>query len=261
MARKRKPSGSNGLDPMGWMTTFTDLVTLLMTFFVLLNSIAVIDEERERLALNSFIGSLRIVKGGQSAMQRKARSMLPPAAPMERPIEGVESAEQFLLREITKGLTVAGSGLRRVISIRDAFFFEPGKYRLKPEARSVLKGFAHYVNLSTFPIRIEGHTDDLPELPPGISSDWELSALRAQAVLRFLMDKGKVAPNRLSAFGYGRQRPLAPNNSKLNREKNRRVTLILDEREETLREYMDDQRHRPSLFDFKGFLFRIFRRS
>ena len=44
MARKKKQSGSSGLDPMGWMTTFTDLVTLLMTFFVLLNSIAIIDE-------------------------------------------------------------------------------------------------------------------------------------------------------------------------------------------------------------------------
>ena len=261
MARQKKHSGSNGLDPMGWMTTFTDLVTLLMTFFVLLNSIAVIDEERERLALNSFIGSLGMMKGGLSSIETKARSMLPPTAPMEQAIEGAEAVEQFLLRRVTTGLRVAGTGLRRVISIQDAFFFEPGDHRLKPEARSVLKELAHYVNLSNYPMRIEGHTDDLPELPPGISSDWELSALRTQAVLRFLMDEGEVAPNRLSAFGYGRHRPLAPNNSKLNRAKNRRVTLILDEREEALREYMDDQSHRPWLYDFKGFLFRIFGRS
>jgi len=258
MARIKKRSGSNGLDPMGWMTTFTDLVTLLMTFFVLLNSIAVIDEERERLALNSFIGSLGFMKGGLSSMESKSRSMLPPSAPMGKAIKGTKLIEQLLLRKVPSGLTVAGSGLRRVISIQDGFFFEPGSYRLKPEARSILKELAHYLNFTKFPVQIEGHTDDLPELPPGISSDWELSALRAQAVLRFLMDEGKVAPNRLSAFGYGRHRPLAPNNSKLNRAKNRRVTLILDEREEALGEYTDDRRSRPSLYDFKGFLFRIF---
>jgi chemotaxis protein MotB len=261
MAKRKKRSGSNGLDPMGWMTTFTDLVTLLMTFFVLLNSIAVIDEERERLALNSFIGSLGFMKGGLSPMENKARSMLPPSAPMEKAIEGAKLVEQLLMRRVTTGLTVAGRGLRRVISIQDGFFFDPGSYRLKPEARSVLKEVAPYVNLTKFPVQIEGHTDDLPELPPGISSDWELSALRAQAVLRCLMDDGKVAPNRLSAFGYGRHRPLAPNNSKLNSAKNRRVTLILDEREEALQEYVDDRRSRPMLYDFKGFLFRIFRGS
>ncbi|MBW1980207.1 MAG: flagellar motor protein MotB [Deltaproteobacteria bacterium] len=256
--RKKKKSDASGLDPMGWMTTFTDLVTLLMTFFVLLNSIAIIDEERQRLALNSFIGSLGILGGGLSAIESAPRSMLPPSAPIEKAIEEPELIEQLLRSKIASGLSVAGKGLPRIISIKDAVLFEPGDYHLKPEARSFLLELAHYLNLNDYPIRIEGHTDDMIRASPGIMSDWQLSGLRALAVLRFMVKEGKVAARRLSAFGYGSHRPIAPNNTALNRAKNRRVNIILDERDKQVGEHMEDKLRRPLLYEFKGFLFRMF---
>ena len=76
-------------------------------------------------------------------------------------------------------------------------------------------------------IRVEGHTDNIPIRTIRFPSNWELSLARATQVLRKLHEKSKIAPQRLSATGYGEYRPVRPNDTAANRQLNRRVDLII----------------------------------
>ena len=73
---------------------------------------------------------------------------------------------------------------------------------------------------------IEGHTDNQPIKYSGWKSNWELSAHRALSVLHHLKDTG-IAPERLSAIGYGEYRPVASNQSTQGQQLNRRVEIVI----------------------------------
>ena len=77
-------------------------------------------------------------------------------------------------------------------------------------------------------VRIEGHTDNVAIRSGRFPSNWDLSIVRAVHVVKYFIDAGKIAPQRLSAVGYGESKPLYPNDSPANREKNRRVEIILE---------------------------------
>ena len=100
---------------------------------------------------------------------------------------------------------------------------QPGRRALTKIAESLLEGGAHQ-------IVVEGHTDDVP-IGPGLAdrfpTNWELSAARALAVVRFLEEKAGVDPDLLAASAYGFHRPLASNDKESGRRKNRRIEIIL----------------------------------
>lgn len=100
---------------------------------------------------------------------------------------------------------------------------DPGRNALRQIARSLIDGGAHE-------IQVEGHTDDVPigpALAERFPSNWELSAARAIAVVRFLEEKAGVDPARLSACAYSFHRPLVANDTQGGRRKNRRIEIIL----------------------------------
>ncbi|MBW1902469.1 MAG: OmpA family protein, partial [Deltaproteobacteria bacterium] len=76
-------------------------------------------------------------------------------------------------------------------------------------------------------IQVEGHTDDVPIRSRQFPSNWELSSARALAVLRLLLEKSDIEPERLSAAGYGEYHPNVPNDSSENRRLNRRVDIVI----------------------------------
>ncbi|HEX3012013.1 MAG TPA: OmpA family protein [Syntrophomonadaceae bacterium] len=76
-------------------------------------------------------------------------------------------------------------------------------------------------------ILIEGHTDNLPIHTAKFPSNWELSALRATAVMHVLQENTGISPERLSVVGYGQYRPLVPNINAANQARNRRVDLVI----------------------------------
>ena len=77
------------------------------------------------------------------------------------------------------------------------------------------------------PVRIEGHTDNVPIATRRFPSNWELSTARAVQVLKYFIAAGEIDPSRLSAVGYGEAKPVLPNNTPENRTKNRRVEIVL----------------------------------
>ncbi|MEI6262103.1 MAG: OmpA family protein, partial [Deltaproteobacteria bacterium] len=99
---------------------------------------------------------------------------------------------------------------------------------LRPEGYPVLNKIIRVLQSNGLDVRIEGHTDNVAIRSGRFSSNWDLSIVRAVHVVKYFIDAGKIAPQRLSAVGYGESKPLYPNDSPANREKNRRVEIILE---------------------------------
>jgi chemotaxis protein MotB len=117
----------------------------------------------------------------------------------------------------------------RGLTIRflDTALFDLGQADLKPEARAILDNVASILRSLPNPIRVEGHTDNLPINTYRFPSNWELSTARATTVVRYLAEKHGIPPDRLSAAGYGEWRPVAPNDTPEHRAQNRRVDIVV----------------------------------
>jgi chemotaxis protein MotB len=114
-----------------------------------------------------------------------------------------------------------------VISIQGVILFDSGAADLQSDSRTILGQVADRIRPLPYNIRVEGNTDGIPLDGGPFPSNWELSTARALAVTHFLIDQGHVDPRRLSATGYGEFRPIASNDTRDGRLRNRRIDLVL----------------------------------
>jgi len=121
------------------------------------------------------------------------------------------------------------------VNVAEKIFFDSGSAELKPGGKELLKKFGRIVKgLSDKWIRVEGHTDNVPiakPLQPTYPTNWELSAARATTVVRFLQEQAGVPPKMLVAAAFGQYQPIAPNNTPANKQKNRRIEIVLQQRD------------------------------
>ncbi len=114
------------------------------------------------------------------------------------------------------------------ISISDKLLFKSGSYNVTDKAYTVLEKIAKVINGQPgMDVMIEGHTDATPIKRALVQDNWDLSALRATSITRILQYKYGVQPQRLIAAGRSQYIPLAPNDSKENKAKNRRTKIII----------------------------------
>ncbi|MEZ5316962.1 MAG: flagellar motor protein MotB [Vicinamibacterales bacterium] len=137
-----------------------------------------------------------------------------------------------LVEAVTGALALPGTELAMterglVISLPEAGSFPPGQADLTAEARAAIGRLAASLRDMPNPIRVEGHTDDVPIRTAAFRSNWELSTARATRVVQFLMEAGQVSPDRLSAAGYAEYRPRVANDSPDHRARNRRVDIVV----------------------------------
>jgi chemotaxis protein MotB len=104
--------------------------------------------------------------------------------------------------------------------------FASGSATLSEDARTTLEELANSIKLTEGDVIIEGHTDNAPILGRRYKSNWELSAARAFSVINALSDRG-IEPRRLAAWGFGENRPVAPNDGAVNMAKNRRIEIVI----------------------------------
>ena len=143
--------------------------------------------------------------------------------------------EDDLRARLSKELTdknVEIEQLKGQLSVRmlDRIAFRSGSTTILPEGMEALNKLAEAIKGSTDTIRIEGHTDDTPiseRLLSRYPSNWELSAARAASVARYFETKHQIDPKRLESAGFSMYRPVAPNDSPENKERNRRVEIVL----------------------------------
>ncbi len=222
-----------------WLVTYSDVVTLLLCFFVLLFAFSEVDVQRFRAILSAFQASLGVLDGGRTitdarpdemgASQFDLRDVEFYRPQLEAQLRAVYTMVQDFLTDRGLSGSVQVEMTERGVTVRFADFvlFDLGKADLKPEAIRTLDAVSSLLKEVPNPIRIEGHTDNWPINTERFPSNWELSTARATNVLRYLVEQHGLDPERVSAAGYGEYRPLAPNDTEANRARNRRVDIVL----------------------------------
>jgi chemotaxis protein MotB len=229
----------------------------LLAFFIVLNSIAVQDESRTLEALGSLTGSFGILPGGLSASKEgEIRVISMDQVPIEdRKSESVEI--EGLGKSGAPVVDVQKSPTGKTVTIQDKVMFDQESYKIKPSAYGFLRKLCEIVNLGDYPVEITGHTDDVPHDEKAVYSNQQLSSLRALEVLKFFVTVGKVSPERLLAYGCGENRPIASNETRQTRARNRRVDILLSKRGPVPLEKIY-QKNPSALVVFKRFVFRVF---
>jgi chemotaxis protein MotB len=205
-----------------WMATFSDMVTLVMVFFILMYAIA---SKNVQTFKSAIIGAEAKSIGVLEALN---------AVEIQETLENLEMTKtDDILSEISgaaeeENLDVDTSQGKIIVRVPGGSLFKPGQADLQLSARSVLDGVIRAINnYPDYKIHIQGHTDDESISTERFPTNWELSAARATAVLRYFIDKGSD-PERMTATGYADTFPLATNDTVPGRAKNRRVEFVLE---------------------------------
>jgi chemotaxis protein MotB len=227
---------SGASNSAGWLITFNDLITLLMVFFVLWFAMSSMNVPQSREFVDSIHAALGQLKEGNIVRIRITEPVPSgkdtpnePGISRNNDDQNSESSRRAAddLRKYPEVSVIQRPG-KLLITISNGILFQNGMADLQPEGNQVLNKILQAVQNTTFNIRVEGHTDDSPIHGGQYPSNWDLSVARAVRVLKYFIDIGKIYPRRLSAVGYGASRPLYPNDSPANKEKNRRVEIVLE---------------------------------
>jgi chemotaxis protein MotB len=262
MARRKKPEEQANHE--AWAIPYADLITLLLAFFVVMYAISSVNAGKYRVVSDSLSAAFRgtpqtadpIALGEalmgpatdpQVSMMQQARylgeprSVLAPvpvpsdAAPQDAAAANraaqlgsvARQVEQTLASLVTQDqVVVRNHGDWVEVEIRTDMLFGSGSATLSTQARQVIAQLADVLAATPNPVRVEGHTDNVPIRNTAFPSNWELSSARSASVVR-LLAAGGVDPSRLAVLGLGEYRPAAPNTSAEGRNANRRVLLVI----------------------------------
>lgn len=223
-------------NPPGWLITFNDLVTLLMVFFVLLFAMGNINTQKSQKLVGSLQDAGVLLEGKKVGV--KIVRPIQQTEPATQEVSGDSSSEVSQLSEVSRNaiddlanhpeITVIKTPKGLFITLSDGVLFQSGFSELRPEGYPVLNKIIRVLLSNELDVRIEGHTDNVAIRSGRFPSNWDLSIVRAVHVVKYFIEAGKIAPQRLSAVGYGESKPLYPNDSPANRERNRRVEIILE---------------------------------
>jgi chemotaxis protein MotB len=224
----------------GWLTTFNDLVTLLMVFFVLLFTMSTVDTRKMQdfqYALQSGLGIMetgnKVAVSVKKTQPVEDMSHIMTQAEGERNKHGSSQAGGKLadaIRQLLKadlGIQVTHTHQGTRLSFEDQVLFDFGRAAISPTGFIFLDKIADVLKKVPYAVRVEGHTDNVPIQTRRFPSNWELSVARAVNVVKYFAEVSNIDPKRLSAVGYGQSRPVAANDRPSDRAKNRRVEILL----------------------------------
>ncbi|MCZ6491665.1 MAG: OmpA family protein [Acidobacteria bacterium] len=241
-----------------WLVSYADFITLLFAFFVVLFASSQVDERK--------VGKLsKAIEAAFTQMGIFSSSNLPMALPSESmsvaeiprtdtlgttstlgrlisPVKGKtgtqsglqdlsvlqkelerELAPEILRREVA--LQAKGESL--VLSLREIGFFNSGQATVKPESEAPLSRIGAVLKGRPHGLRIEGHTDNIPIRNQQFASNWELSTARATEIVKKFIVRYGIAPERLSAAGFGEYHPVESNSTAAGQALNRRVDIVI----------------------------------
>ena len=240
MSKKKHPEHVNH---ERWLVSYADFITLLFAFFVVLFASGQSDKRKQ----------VQLARAMQTAFAHNGifdpHSKTPPLsdaaassingepAPLALPVptalaEATERRiEQVIRQQVEHRQLGAGvvsvhasvDGL--VVSLREAGFFASGSAEVRPESLEVLNAVA--AALPHGPMRVEGHTDNVPIHNAQFATNWELSTARAASITRLLIASNNADPHQISAAGYAEFKPKASNETEAGRTANRRVDIVL----------------------------------
>ena len=237
MAKDKCPECKKGAPE--WMNTYGDLVTLLMCFFVLLFAFSSIDAQKFEAVMQSFQGSAGILSGGTSLSEApyvfngmpENQTSTAQVVEMDKLEKLKEEVEEYLEEknmESVVDIELEARGL--VIRFKDNVLFDSGSATIKTSSYDILNflsGLLTTEELINELIRVEGHTDNVPNISKIYPTNWELSTARATNVVKYFIENRGFVPTRLSAAGYSEYHPIATNDTAEGRSANRRVDIVV----------------------------------
>lgn len=176
------------------------------------------------------------LKADVEALKHSVKELETQLAEAEKERETVSKTKSTLEQEMraalnSKDITISQLQGRLTVNILDHVLFDSGEAAVKPEGQEVLKRLAAVLAVHTNrTIHVVGHTDNVPIRAGArgrFASNWELSAARAIAAVRFLHEQAGVSPRQLGALGYGEFHPVADNSTAEGRAKNRRIAVVV----------------------------------
>lgn len=234
----------------GWMVTYSDLVTLILVFFILLFSMSQIDQIKFEAVAESF-------------QNRMIFDFLPSAVPLDHPSESTDTESGDLIDNLEEALPVKETeedgetkedlleklmadvenylnehGLKEVISadrtdrgvvlvLQESILFDSGEAEILEEGKPFLSRVGLLLKDIPNHVNVEGHTDARPISNYRYPSNWELSGARASSVIRYLIEEENLRIDRFSSVGYADTMPIVPNTTPENLKKNRRVEIVI----------------------------------
>ena len=200
-----------------WLVTYADAITLLMAFFVLLYTVSEPNTEKFEAKMG---GVFEKFSGERTAM----------------PLQDLRNQVSTMMSEAGEDTQAQTTARGVSFEFKSAKMFAPGSATILESGVQLLDRVAQMVTFmgyDDYRIEVQGHTDDIPINTTQFPSNWELSAARAAAVVRFLASRG-VEPERMVAMGYGETKPKVPNRDESgqpipeNQSANRRVEIEIE---------------------------------
>ncbi|WP_263358082.1 flagellar motor protein MotB [Acidicapsa ligni] len=246
----RRTSSTSSTSHERWLVSYADFITLMFAFFVVLYASSKADQKKQQqvsLAIDSAFHSLGIFP--DSARKKldfrnvsainpdktvipmnivMGEDVLAPAEVKEHLQRVQQDLEKMLSNQIaqhTVSIQMGKDGL--IISLKEAGFFASGSATPQSDTLPVLRKIAAALGKTSYDLRIEGHTDNVPIHTSEFDSNWELSSARATRLTRIFLTTGDLAPDRLSTAGYAEFHPVASNDTPAGRAENRRVDLVV----------------------------------
>ena len=251
MALKKEPE--KHVNHERWLVSYADFITLLFAVFVVLYAMGQSDKKKVEEVMQAIQQSFGMATAGASApkvnvIPSQAITVIPSLTPEIRinPMGRTRSgqaksrAEEKDFRQIKASidaylvkqgaqnkvsLEITRRGL--IVSLKEAGFYNSGQANIKPEAYDLINTIAEVMTQYNNPLRLEGHTDNIPISTAQFPSNWELSTARATNGLKYLLKNFDVDANKISATGYAEFRPIADNTTPDGRARNRRVDLVM----------------------------------
>jgi len=241
-----------------WLTTYSDMVTLLLTFFIMLFALSTVDAQKFTDVAKSLSTSFMNMSTGDTFLNSTGKSILTidfaNPSNLNRPEQKeryIESAEEMIVdaqRQIYEmEMDIAKEELRRAVEeqgiadqveiiedkdfilvrLESEVFFDSGRADIRPEGLVVLQQVAEVLRNIDNEILVSGHTDNVPINTPIFKSNWELSTARATTVVRYFTETLGLDPVKFTATGNGEFRPIADNSTPEGRQRNRRIEIMI----------------------------------
>lgn len=217
-----------------WVISYADLVTLLLGFFIILYATADANVAKF-IRLSSGLSqafNVPVKEGAVGGSLLDGGSGLIPSGPQGKIDLDLKAIRDLVQREsvaggVTGKVLVSREEDRITIRLADNLVFSSASADIREDAKPLLKIVADALKDNRNEIRIEGHTDSIPVVTERYPSNWELSSARATSVLRYLTEQLGVDARRVSAAGYGPNKPVANNITPEGRALNRRADVVI----------------------------------
>ena len=244
---RRPTHSSSRVSHERWLVSYADFITLLFALFVVMYAFARAGEQKQAQVSQAITMAFRSMGmshdyPGEHARREDAHTAGANAATTAQPVMDVQApikvrdSLEAVRRALTKTLAAqladhsVSIGMGRdglVVSLREAGFFTSGSASPRPGTEAILREIGRSLDATDFDVRVEGHTDNFPVHNAEFDSNWELSAARATRITRLFLELHAIAPDRISAAGYGEYHPVASNATAKGRAQNRRVDLVV----------------------------------